>query len=142
MQGRVGKIWDNETKDKKRYTVLEIGGEKYSVWEAALVEGLAEGDSVEYDWKQSGNFRKITGLKKLGLDPGFEDYTPGRKSLEIIRMSCLRSASELVQGTYKDPDQRKTKALDIAREFEKYVIGLEEEDHGGQPAEEKPAESG
>lgn len=126
MQGIVDKIWENETRDKKRYHVLEIGGEKYSVWDPNLLEGLGEGNQVEYEWKQSGNFKKITDLKLI--DPASESgsYKSDRKSREIVRMSCLRSASEILHGLFIDPDEKTRKALDIAREFEKYVRTEEE----------------
>lgn len=125
MQGKVEKIWENETKDNKKYHVLEIGGEKYSVWEPTLLEGLSEGCTVDYDWKQSGNFRKITDLKKIAANPNLDCTPRDRKSMEIVRMSCLKSASEILHGLYIDPDMKTKKAMEIAREFEKYVIGTE-----------------
>ena len=126
MRGIVEKIWENRTQNNKRYHVVEIGGEKYSVWDSALMEGITEGARVEYDWKKSGNFKKITGLQKIDESQMSEAYQSDRKSREIIRMSCLRSASELLYGLYFDPDEKAEKALDIARRFERYVSG---EDH-------------
>jgi hypothetical protein len=135
MQGVIEKIWENETKDKKPYHVLEIGGEKYSVWDAKLMEGLSEGARVEYEWKKSGDFRKITDLKpiEMGLEP--VRYHPGRKSMEIVRMSCLKSASEILCGLFIDPDVKTRKAVEIAREFEKYVTGEGEHICEGSPSE-------
>ena len=57
MQRTIEKIWENQTRDKKKYHVLEIGGEKYSVWDNKLIEGLGEGSRIEYDWKRSGDFK-------------------------------------------------------------------------------------
>ena len=126
MRGVIEKIWENKTQNNKRYHVVEIGGEKYSVWDSALMEGITEGARVEYDWKKSGNFKKITGLQKIDESQMSEAYQSDRKSREIIRISCLRSASELLYGLYFDPDEKAEKALDIARRFERYVSG---EDH-------------
>ena len=126
MKGTIDKIWENETRDNKKYHVLEIGGEKYSVWNGKMLEGIGEGSVVEYDWKKSGDFRKITELSKIDSEPGQEPYRPDRKAMEIIRMSCLRSASEILHGFYIEPDEKAMKALDIARDFEKYVTYREE----------------
>lgn len=126
MEGRIDKIWENETKDKKKYHVLEIGEDRYSVWHTKLLNGIQEGDSINYEWKNSGNFKKITDLRKIDLEPVTEPYVRDRKSIDIIRMSCLRSASEILNGLPMDLDSKTGLALDIAKEFEKYVIGSEE----------------
>ena len=126
MKGEIEKIWENETKDKKTYHVVDIGGERYSVWDSKLLEGIDEGSYVQYDWQKSGNFKKITDLKKIDMNPDLDSiYKPDRTSMEIIRMSCIRSASEILHGLYIDPVEKTSKALDIAKEFEKYVL-----DHG------------
>jgi len=43
--------------------------------------------------------------------------------MEIIRMSCLKSASEILHGLFIDPDEKTKKAMEISKEFEKYVTG-------------------
>ena len=120
--GKIDKTWENTTKSKKKYHVLEIGHEKYSVWDEKLMEGLNEGCSVDYDWKASGNFKKIVELRKIDPEPFSEHQYKNRKSMEIIRMSCLRSATEILNGVLFDLDQKTGMALDIAKEFEKYVL--------------------
>lgn len=137
MRGIIDRIWENETKDKKTYYVLDIGGERYSLWDTKLLEGISEGSRVEYDWKQSGSYKKITDLRKM--DPCFhnEVYRSGSRSIEIIRMSCLRTASEILHGIYIDPDEKTRKAMDIARQLEKYVTGMEDDPN----AEEKTRDS-
>jgi hypothetical protein len=132
MEGTIDKIWENETKGKKQYHVLEIGGEKYSVWDSKMMEGLGEGSRVAYDWKKSGDFRKITDLRKIDSDPA--TYRPDRKAMEIIRMSCLRSASEILHGFYIEPEEKARKALDIARDFEKYVTDRQKSGDAGEGA--------
>ena len=126
MEGTVERIWENETKEKKTYHVLEIGGEKYSVWDSKLMEGLSEGSRVDYEWKKSGDFKKITGLRKIGQEPEHHPYQRDRRSLEIVRMSCVRSASEILHGLFIDPEEKTNKAIEIARQFEKYVTGPED----------------
>ncbi|MEW6664135.1 MAG: hypothetical protein AB1512_02795 [Thermodesulfobacteriota bacterium] len=137
MQGTVEKIWQNETKEKKPYSVVEIGGEKYSVWDPKLMEGLAEGSRIDYEWKKSGDFRKITALSALGQAGELDPYHGDRKSREIVRMSCLKSAAEILYGVFIDPDVKTGKAIEIAREFERYVTGdgVAREAREGEPHE-------
>ena len=88
MKGEVYKIWENETRDNKIFHVVEIAGERYSVWDPRLLVGVEEGSHVEYDWKKSGNFKKLTGLRKIDYDPELNSpYKPTRKSMELVRMS-------------------------------------------------------
>jgi len=132
MKGIIDKIWENKTKEGKRYWVLNIGGENYSVWDKRHMEGLQEGIAVDYDWSQSGDFRKVTGIRKLDappyLDP--EDRIDGR-SQQIVRMSCIKSAAALVSSAEADPDEKGEITIGIARKFEKYVVeGNGEEKEG------------
>ena len=136
MKGEIDKIWENETKDNKAYHVLDIGGDRYSVWDPNLIEGLNEGSYIEFEWQKSGNFKKITELKKIDMNPNLETgYKPNNKSREIVRMSCIRSASEILQGCYIEPHAKVNIAMDIAKEFEKYITGVEEENPGIQGKE-------
>ena len=130
MKGIVDKIWENKTDDGKLYFVLKIGGEKYSVWDKKYMDGIEEGSMVEYESAQSGKFKKITDMKKIGLEPGIAP--PGRKSRdrngqEIVRMSCIRSATALVADFGAPPEEKADITLGLARRFEKYVIDPEEE---------------
>jgi hypothetical protein len=72
MKGVIEKIWKNETDDGKPYFVLRIGGDKYSVWDKKYVDGIEEGSMVEYESAQSGKFKKITEMRKIALEPGFD----------------------------------------------------------------------
>ncbi|NIQ18338.1 MAG: hypothetical protein GTN43_06060 [Candidatus Aenigmarchaeota archaeon] len=51
-----------------------------------------------------------------------------RKHESIIRMSCLKSASELISDSDVEPNKRADLAIDFARKFEKYVKDDLEED--------------
>jgi len=115
MEGKIEKIWENE-KNGKRYWVLEIGGEKYSVWDEKYVDGLSEGSVVDYNWRQSGNFRKITDLRKLDVQP------LNSKNEQIVRMSCLRTAGEIISGERLDLRLKIERVLDTSKIFEKYVV--------------------
>ena len=94
------------------------------------MEGLEEGAAVEYESTQSGKFKKITDMRKIDLEPGFDP--PERKprdknGQEIVRMSCIRSAAALVADFGAPPEEKAEITLGLARKFEKYVIDPEEE---------------
>jgi hypothetical protein len=48
------------------------------------IKSLQEGDSIEYDWKQSGKFKNITAVEKISS--GLNQYSD-EKSRQIIKMS-------------------------------------------------------
>ena len=60
MKGEVEKVWKNKTEDGRRYEVFQIGGERYSLWEEDYLDRIQEGQSLEFDFKESGEFRNIT----------------------------------------------------------------------------------
>jgi len=130
MKGVVDKVWENKTDDGKPYFVLKIGGEKYSVWDKKYMDGIEEGSMVEYESAQSGKFKKITDMKKIDLEPGIappERKPRDRNGQEIVRMSCIRSATALVADFGAPPEEKADITLGLARRFEKYVIDPEEE---------------
>jgi len=75
------------------------------------MRGLSVGDLVELSWAGSGKFKNINKIIKLSEDEN--------KIKQIIRMSCLRSAVELLSRT-KDP--KLEEVLKIATIFEEYVL--------------------
>ena len=130
MKGVVDKVWENKTDDGKPYFVLKIGGEKYSVWDKKYMDGIEEGSKVEYESAQSGKFKKITDMKKIDLGPGIdlpERKPRDRNGQEIVRMSCIRSATALIADFGAPPEEKAEITLGLARKFEKYVIDPEEE---------------
>ena len=124
MKGQIEKIWDNESRNGQRYLGLSDDGERYTLWEEKYFDRLQEGDVIDFEWKKSGKYRNIT---KINMNDDDGDFME-RKHESIIRMSCLKSASELIAGSDLEPDKRADMALDFARKFEMYVKDdLEEE---------------
>ena len=119
MKGKIDKIWENESKDGKKYWVLSINGKRYSVWDEDYLNGVDEGAMVEYNWKKSGKYQNITELRKIRS----EDPYLIQKDEQIVRMSCLKSASELLSGMDMEPEKKADMAIGIARKFHKYVKG-------------------
>jgi hypothetical protein len=132
MQGKIEKIWQNESKQGKPYLTLEIEGERYNVWDEDLFDSLKEGDSIEYEARQSGKYRTIVSVGTPGAraeeEPGRDLPDPNYRSRSIRKMSCLRAASTLTASLdlseIKDPVDF---TVDVARRFEAYVQETESE---------------
>jgi len=122
MKGEVEKVWKNETQDGRRYEVLQISGERYSLWEEDYLDRVQEGQSLEFDFRESGEFKNITKIyekPESGSEEKRNEYD-GRNR-KIVRMSCLRSASKVLTGSRIPSQERAEKTIEIAKKFEKYV---------------------
>ena len=124
MKGEIEKIWDNESRNGERYLGLSVDGQRYTLWEEKYFDKLQEGDVIDFEWKKSGKYRNIT---KINMNDDNGDFME-RKQESIIRMSCLKSASELIAGSDLEPGKRADMALGFARKFERYVKDDLEED--------------
>jgi len=129
MKGVIDRIFENTTKKKMPYWVLSIGGENYSVWDKKFMEGLQEGATVEYEWVASGDFKKVTEIRKIDMEPGLERAEKAyNRNQQIVRMSCIKSATVLVSNFEAHPDEKGTITLGLARKFEDYVTDREEKE--------------
>jgi len=130
MKGEVEKVWKNETADGRKYEVFQINGERYSVWEENYLDRIQEGQSLEFDFRESGDFKNITKIYR-NPETGPEEPTYEDKKLKkTIRMSCLKSASRVLTGSKIPYQNRADKAIEIAKKFEKYI---EDEKFGADP---------
>ena len=121
MKGEVEKVWKNETADGRKYEVFQINGERYSLWEEDYLDRIQEGQTLEFDFKESGDFKNITEIYGLP-DEGEKEPDYGNQKLKkTIRMSCLKSASRILTGSKIPYQNRAEKAIEIARKFEKYI---------------------
>jgi hypothetical protein len=116
MKGEIEKIWDNESRNGERYLGLSVDGQRYTLWEEKYFDKLKEGDVIDFEWKKSGKYKNITKINTNDFDDFME-----RKQESIIRMSCLKSASELIAGSDLEAGKRANMALDVAKKFENYV---------------------
>ncbi len=65
MEGKIENIaGPKKSRNGKDYFVLTVGGETFTLWEPSLLDGISEGDSVDYEYSVSGNFRNITSIAK------------------------------------------------------------------------------
>jgi len=122
MKGEVEKVWKNETQDGRRYEVLQINGDRYSLWEEDYLDRIQEGQSLEFDFRESGDFKNITKIyEKPETGPEEKRNEYDGRNRKIIRMSCLRSASQILGGSRIPAGERAEKTIEIAKKFEKYV---------------------
>jgi len=128
MQGTVNRIWHNQRADGSEYWVVSVDGLRYSTWDENLVRGIREGDTVEFAFNRSGRYRNLTALKRASPPPftTADKLVPSPKSLRIVRMSCLRTAAEMVKDSTLLPEQKVSLVLTIAQRLEKHVLGTGE----------------
>ena len=123
MKGTIDSVWDNERKNGNRYLTVEIGGERYSVWDAKYFDQLQPGASIDYNVKESGNFKHLTDIMTIQEQngPGGPVYHRNHKDRQIARLSCLKSASEILAPVHMEVEAKRDLVIDTARYFERYV---------------------
>lgn len=139
MKGKISKVWENRLDDGRSYLTLSINGERYNVWDKKYFGGLREGETVSYEFTRKGKYNNISSISKAeadqesrqngngfngnGLDPA------SRKDLEIVRMSCLKTALSATQDlTDLTLNEKADTIIDVARRFESYVTDFDEFD--------------
>jgi len=136
MRGTIEQVWENESRNGQRYLTVQVNGERYSIWDSKYFDAIGEGATIDYEFKQSGNFRHMTDIEPVdGNGNGFPPYQPNHKDRQIARMSCLKSASEILSPVQLDPDTKKELTIETARFFERYVfegdVGTQSEHNSG-----------
>jgi len=85
------------TKTNKQYALLVLNGERYSCWNLPAVSKLAPGDTVRFEWEQSGDFKNIKEISKAkSADAEEADQRFRVKDLRIAKQVALKGAVELV----------------------------------------------
>lgn len=126
MEGVINKIWENQDPKGNRYVVLDISGERYSLWYKDQMDGLTEGQRVEYEWKQSGKYRNITKLELVGEEPVEHDRVGVERGRDRLRLRCVESASRVLAHYDADPEQKGQFVLELARRLERYITEADE----------------
>lgn len=132
VKGTVDKIWTNKTQSGKRYNVLEIDGGRYSLWDGEYFDTIKEGQEIEFEYKETGNFKNISRVydgNGKEAEPGNGDGSAldngngynGDRIDRMVRMSCIKSASNLFSGSKVPFEDRADKVVDIAKRFEEYI---------------------
>jgi len=120
MLGKIDRMRELRTKNGQKYLVLSIDGKNYSLWDDRHFGRLAEGDVVAYQWKQSGDYRHIT---EIEVQERAVSQANAEKDGQIVRMSCLKSASTILANLEIDPEEKIDLTINTARKFEKYITG-------------------
>ena len=96
MKGKVEEISQESSKSGVEYLRVKIDDEMYSVRNQDHFDIFQEGDVVEFDYRESGQWKNIIDLAVLN---SVGDETKERvnylllRDRQIARMSCLKSAS-------------------------------------------------
>ncbi|MFC1560873.1 hypothetical protein ACFL4V_00180 [Candidatus Latescibacterota bacterium] len=131
MRGVIENLWENESKNGQQYMTVQIGGERYSVWDTKYFDQLREGAEIEYDVKESGNFKHLNDIRPIERHYLRGNGNGNSKDRQITRMSCLKSASEILAPLHMELDVKRDMVIDTARCFERYV----QEDDARLPSE-------
>ncbi len=135
MKGVIEDMYVNTSKNGNDYLTLIIGGEKYFLWDEKYFDGLEVGKEINYQWSQNGKFKRITEIDynhEPSQEPAqkVEPLPIDRKTLQMVRMSSLKSASVILQNAQLAPEEKSELTLDLARKFEKYIIEDNHDEEG------------
>ena len=135
MRGTIEQVWKNESRNGRKYLTVQIGGDKYSVWDAKYFDQLQPGATIEGEVRESGNYKHLSEIEPVRArsDGG---YRPSDKDRQITRLSCLKSASEIAAPVAMDIEGKQELVVELARRFERYVY--EEDFDFPEPVEGQP----
>ena len=135
MKGKLTGIRRIKLNDGRVYEALSIGGKTYNLWDSEYIGKLKPGDTIDYEFTQSGKYKNIKKLAIVNAPPAesSEQKNPGkpinpllRKDIEIVRMSCIKSALYITNDLIElNPDEKAEKTVEVARVFEKYVTDFD-----------------
>jgi hypothetical protein len=146
MKGIIESIQPRQLEDGREYLTFQISGNKYSVWDKKYFGAFNEGMPVNFKFKKSGNYLNISEIEH---DP---DYKPGNngngnnnpfgypshRDLQILKTSCLKCATYLINDVPLEVEKKVELALDVAKRLEKYltIVPVEEESQPGASGEQ------
>jgi len=119
MLGRIDQLWDNKTDKGQPYQVLAIGDDRYSFWDKKQFGKFRKGDTVEFDWKQAGEYKNITTIELSEVDNNYNNSNG--KDKRMAKMSCLKSASRILGPMDIEPNKKIRATVSVAKYFERYI---------------------
>jgi hypothetical protein len=167
VSGKIEKVWDNATSAGKPYKVVELeNGDRYSLWRAGDFDKVYKGEMIEFDFSTSGRgFKNIEriyngsevseGNTSSGPDPDTTVNSPyngpgngdgagpngngysGDRLDKMVKMSCIKSASNLFSSSKIPFEQRADKVIEMAKKFKDYIDIEELEPDSLDPAASK-----
>jgi len=141
MKGVIERIQPRQLEDGREYLTFQISGNKYSVWDKKYFGAFNEGMPVSFKFKKSGNYLNISEIEH---DP---DYKPGNngngnnnpfgypshRDLQILKTSCLKCATYLINDVPLEVEKKVDLALEVAKRLEKYLTIVPVEEEESQP---------
>lgn len=136
VEGEVEKILEGETRNGDGYLVVRICGQGYFDWhELSEKEGVHVGDCVRVDF-EPGQWPRIQKIEKISEGENAGASGPGASALEraerregrIVRLSCLRTAAELLSQSDLGYEDKKAEVLVLAEEMAAWVKAGESEE--------------
>ena len=104
MEGKIDEVKEIKTKTGKPMFIIHMGGKKYSGFTEQM-NGCKEGDTVNFNYKQNGDYLNITGkLTKVAgtITPTEISVSPaaqvGSKDSQIRFLALLKAAATLISG--------------------------------------------
>ncbi|MGD2091522.1 MAG: hypothetical protein PVH61_35445 [Candidatus Aminicenantes bacterium] len=154
VSGKIERVWDNATTQGRPYKVVELeNGERYSLWRKGDFEKVSKGDDINFDYSMSGRWKNIERIydgseaepgppgkgqdfgssvngKYNGAEPGNGNGNgyDGAKHERMVKMSCVKSASNLFTGSKIPFEERADKVIEMARKFKDYICQEDEFD--------------
>jgi hypothetical protein len=146
MKGVIERIDHKELGDGREYLSFQISGNKYSVWDKKYFGMFNEGMPVNFKFKKSGKYFNISEIEH---DP---DYKPGNngngnnnlfnypnhRDLQILKTSCLKCATYLINDVPLEVEKKVDLALEVAKRLEKYLTVIPSDN---SPAAEESGDS-
>jgi len=122
LESKIEKIYENKTTGGKGFRVIEMSGQRYSVWETDWQ--FSKGDVVKYRFSEKDNFKNITYMEVIeSTAPKSKPEQYRDNNSTILRSVSLKAATRLVS---KNPDEMSLeeqvrKIVNIADIFELYL---------------------
>lgn len=129
MKGTVEIIQEKTSrKTGKPYLQVTIDGENYTCFDTKYFDQLQEGDRVEYEFRQSGEFRNLKAIRKLEGEPMPDGYQrPDQRERRITDLALLKYATVLASTTELGPQDRVAYTLETVDRFKDYLKNSERE---------------
>jgi len=119
--GRISDVQPKRTKEGTPYLSLKIDGSHFTCWDEDLFTDLQEGTTLEYKWKPSGRFKRITEFRRTTR----ADDLSASNGRRITRMNALRTAAMLYANDSIDDHSKHLSTLSSAMFFELYLLDEE-----------------
>jgi len=139
MKGIIERIQPRQLEDGREYLTFQISGNKYSVWDKKYFGTFNEGMPVSFKFKKSGNYLNISEIEQ---DPNYKPGDngngnpfgyPSHRDLQILKTSCLKCATYLINDVPLEVEKKVDLALEVAKRLEKYLTIVPVEEGESQP---------